>query len=29
VPGDQIEKLVKDIFSASPEIAKKASALLR
>ena len=29
VPGDQIEKLVKDIFTASPEIAKKASALLR
>ena len=29
VPGDQIEKLVKDIFAASPEIAKKASALLR
>ena len=29
VPGDQIEKLVKDIFSASPEIAKKAAALLR
>ena len=29
VPGDQIETLVKNIFSASPEIAKKAAALLR
>jgi tripartite-type tricarboxylate transporter receptor subunit TctC len=29
VPGDQIQKLVTTIFSASPEIAKKASALLR
>jgi tripartite-type tricarboxylate transporter receptor subunit TctC len=29
VPGDQIEKLVRDLFATSPEIAKKASALLR
>ena len=29
VPGDHIQKLVTTIFSASPEIAKKASALLR
>ena len=29
VSGDEIQKLVKDISTASPEIAKKASALLR
>ncbi len=29
VPGDQLEKLVKDIFAVSPDIAKKAAALLR
>ena len=29
VAGDQIEKLVKDIFGAPPDVAKKASALLR
>jgi hypothetical protein len=28
-PGDQIEKLVKNIFAGPPDIAKKASALLR
>ena len=29
VPGDQIEKLVRDIFASPPEIAKKAVAILR
>jgi tripartite-type tricarboxylate transporter receptor subunit TctC len=29
VSGEQIEKLVKEIFAASPDIAKKATALLR
>ncbi len=29
VPGDEVQKLVTDIFGASPEIAKKASAMLR
>jgi tripartite-type tricarboxylate transporter receptor subunit TctC len=29
VPGDQIEKLVREIFSGPPDIAKQASALLR
>jgi tripartite-type tricarboxylate transporter receptor subunit TctC len=29
VPGDQLEQLVRDLFATPPEIAKKASALLR
>jgi tripartite-type tricarboxylate transporter receptor subunit TctC len=29
VPGEQIQKLVQDIFTAPPEVAKKATALLR
>jgi tripartite-type tricarboxylate transporter receptor subunit TctC len=29
VPGDQLEKLVRDLFATPPEIAKKASAMLR
>jgi tripartite-type tricarboxylate transporter receptor subunit TctC len=29
VPGDQLEQLVRDLFATPPEIAKKASAMLR
>ena len=29
VPGDQIEKLVKEIFAVPPEVAKKAASMLR
>lgn len=29
VPGNQVENLVKDIFSAPPDVAKKASSMLR
>jgi tripartite-type tricarboxylate transporter receptor subunit TctC len=29
VPGDQLEKLIQNIFASPPEIAKKAGALLR
>ena len=28
VPGDQIEKLVKEIYATPPEIAQKAAALI-
>ena len=29
VPGDQVQKLVKEIYSAPPEIAQKATSFLR